>query len=289
MYIKLVTETSLYCDARSEKYLKKIKIIVIRVITVLNCEQFCQTATHFLLEGKTCCGLKGRNLWTKKMLQYRLASLQPAMNCTMSSALTEAHKHGHKLTCRAITTSILAGALGTILAVTSLSTVLTKCALWTQFTAICAPVSCRHRNTSKCTKWPLITSKKMTHLNNPLPPQPFTGLSPTQPLSPTCQSHEQSFQTKVLYTIPFPVSVLHITPISVSVLHITPIFPIFTQITGLKFNKQWKLWSIKFSNHVTLLQISLRKQWFSTANLSTFLSVLNTSQLHNLAMYTQTY
>jgi len=67
-------------------------------------------------------------------------------DCTMSSALTEANKDGHKLTCRAIATSILTGALGTILAVTFLSTVLTKCAIWTQFTAICAPVSCRHRN-----------------------------------------------------------------------------------------------------------------------------------------------
>jgi len=80
------------------------------------------------------------------MLQYRLASLQPAMNCTMSSALNEAHTDGHKLTCRAIATTILTGALGTILAVTLLSTVLTKCALWTQFTAICAPVTYNHRN-----------------------------------------------------------------------------------------------------------------------------------------------
>jgi hypothetical protein len=88
-------------------------------------------------------------LWTErnkfvmqKMLQYRPVYLQPAMNCTMGSALTEAHKVEYKLTCRAIATSILTGALGTILAVTLLSTVLTKCALWTQFTTICAPVSC---------------------------------------------------------------------------------------------------------------------------------------------------
>jgi len=128
---------------------KIVKYLFIRIITVVNCELFCQTATYLLLEGKTCCGLKGMNLWTKKMLQYRLASLQPAMNCTMSSALTEAHKDGHKLTCCAIASSILTGALGTILAVTFLSTVLTKRALWTQFTAICAPVSCRHRDIIK--------------------------------------------------------------------------------------------------------------------------------------------
>jgi len=122
------------------------KISVIIIITVLNCELFCQTATYLLLEGKTCCGLNGMNLWTKKLLQYRLASLLPAMNCTISSALTEAHKDGHKLTCRAIATTILTGALGTILAVTFLSTVLTKCALWTQLTAVCAPISYHHRN-----------------------------------------------------------------------------------------------------------------------------------------------
>ena len=141
------TPTTLVSDLVTTFSCTKIfKVSVIRIITVLNCEQFCQTATYLLLEGRTCCGLKGINLWTKKMLQYRLASLQPAMNCTMSSALTEAHKDRHKLTCRAIATSILTGALCTILAVTFLCTVLTKCALWAQFAAIRAPISCRHRN-----------------------------------------------------------------------------------------------------------------------------------------------
>jgi len=124
------------------------------------------------------------------MLQYKPASLQPAMNCTTSSALTEAHKDRHKLTCCAVATTILTGTLGTILAVTFLSTVLTKCALWTQFTAICAPVSYHHRNIHQnVVSDHSQLAKKITHLNNPLPPQLITGLSPTQPLSPTCQSH----------------------------------------------------------------------------------------------------
>jgi hypothetical protein len=41
---------------------KIVKYLFIRIVTVVNCEVFCQTATYLLLEGKTCCGLKGMNL-----------------------------------------------------------------------------------------------------------------------------------------------------------------------------------------------------------------------------------
>lgn len=95
------------------------------------------------------------------------------------------------------------------------------CPLDTIHCSLCPGILPSQKHTSKCSKRPLTTSKKVTQLNNPLPPQPITGLSPTQPLPPTCQSNEQSFQTKVLYTLPFPVSVLHITPI----------LPVLTQIT----------------------------------------------------------
>jgi hypothetical protein len=78
---------------------------------------------------------------------------------------------------------------------------------------LCPCILSSQKHTSKCGNCPLTTSQNITHLNNPLPPQPVTGLSPTQPLSTICQSHEQSFQTNVLYTHPFPASVLHITPI----------------------------------------------------------------------------
>ena len=146
------------------------------------------------------------------------------MNCTTGTALTKAHKIGSRLTCCAIATSILTWALGTILAVTSLSTVLTKCALWTQLTAVCAPVPCCHKNALRNTV-SKHNFRNITHLHNPLTPQPNTGSGQLNHFLPHTEVSSSLSKLK-LYT-PSRTNTAHLThPVCL------------TQTALLIFNKQ---------------------------------------------------
>lgn len=175
---------------------------------------------------ETCCGLKGMNLWNVTVQTSLSSASNELYHELCSDWSTQRWAQAH-LPCNCNVRSHWSTWHHSCSYISEHSPH-QMCPVDTIHCSLFPGILSSQKHTSKCGKWTLTTSKKITHLNNPVPPQPFTGLSPTQPLSPICQSQEQSFQTKVLYTPPFPVSVLHITPI----------FPVLTQITWLKFNKQ---------------------------------------------------